>query len=107
MATQDEINSLMSHLKKGNSNAIHASNLAKLMGLKSKANQEELRAIIRDAILNNGKLIGSLNCGYWEIETIDELKKVLTSLEKRAKETNERKDSLLRNWNALNPRHRI
>ena len=92
----------MSNLKIGEPNAINASDLAELMGLNPNPNQEDLRAIIREAI-DNGELIGSSKNGYWKIGTVKELDDVLDSLERCAIGVCERRNNLLQNWNASYP----
>lgn len=48
--TTNEISQLMSALGKGEVNAIHAADLAAVLGYSSRPNQEDLRELIRQAI---------------------------------------------------------
>ena len=63
----------MSYIPVGKANPINAPELAEKMGLPSEPNQEELRAIIRQAIAE-GELIGSNSSGYWIVDSIEELR---------------------------------
>lgn len=105
MVTEKEIKKLISHLRNEKSNAIQACDLAELMGLNASPNQEDLRAIIRNAI-DNGYLIGSSKNGYWEIGSLSELDEVLDSLEHRARGVCDRRNNLLENWNKNNSQNK-
>ena len=67
------INDLMAALGKGKTNAIHAADLARLLGLSPEPNQEDLRELIRQAI-DQGALIGSSKIGYWSKQDIRSLR---------------------------------
>lgn len=99
------INDLMATLGKGKNNAIHAANLARLLGLSPEPNQEDLRELIRQAI-DQGALIGSSKSGYWEIDTLDELNAVLDSHEGRAQGVCDRRNALLSTWNRTHPNNK-
>ena len=99
------INDLMSALRKGKSNAIHAADLARLLGLSPEPNQEDLRDLIRHAI-DQGALIGSSQKGYWEIDSLDELNSVLDSHEGRAQGVCDRRNNLLNTWNKTYPNNK-
>lgn len=92
----------MALLPLGKANSINAPDLARQLGYSSTPNQEELRALIRQAI-NQGELIGSSRSGYWIMDSITEVEKVLNSLEQRAQGNCNRRNSLLNSWNAKNP----
>ena len=101
-----EVTRLMSFLKTGKANAIHAADLAGLMGYSTAPNQEELRELIRYAI-DQGELIGSIpNRGYWIFASSAEVEEVLDSLEGRAQGICERRNNLLDSWNRNNPKHK-
>lgn len=99
------INDLMAALGKGKANAIHAADLARLLGLSPEPNQEDLRELIRQAI-DQGALIGSSKIGYWEIDSLDELNTVLDSHEGRAQGVCNRRNALLNTWNSLHPNNK-
>jgi hypothetical protein len=86
----------------GKVNSINAPDLAKQLGYSSAPNQEELRALIRQAI-DQGELIGSSRTGYWIMDSITEVEEVLNSLEQRAQGVCDRRNSLLNSWNDRNP----
>lgn len=100
--TTNEISHLMSALGKGEVNAIHAADLAAVLGYSSRPNQEDLRELIRQAI-NQGELILSSNSGYYIPASLQEIEEVLNSLERRAQGTCDRRNSLLDSWNSKNP----
>ena len=97
--TTNEISQLMSALGKGEVNAIHAADLAAVLGYSSRPNQEDLRELIRQAI-NQGELILSSNSGYYIPASLQEIEEVLNSLERG---TCDRRNSLLDSWNSKNP----
>lgn len=99
---RDEIKKLVSYIPVGKANPINASELAERMGLPSEPNQEELRAIIRQAIAE-GELIGSSSSGYWIVDSIEELNSVIDSLERRAQGVCDRRNKLLTSWNDSHP----
>ena len=100
--TTNEISQLMSALGKGEVNAIHAADLAAVLGYSSRPNQEDLRELIRQAI-NQGELILSSNSGYYIPASLQEIEEVLNSLERCAQGTCDRRNSLLDSWNSKNP----
>lgn len=65
---------------------------------------EHVRDLIRDMILNNNCCIGSImwHDGYWIIQTEEELKMVVSSLEKRASGVRRRAEALRINFNNRN-----
>ncbi len=99
---QDEIKKLVSYIPVGKANPINAPELAEKMGLPSGPNQEEFRAIIRQAIAE-GELIGSSSSGYWIVDSIEELNVVMDSLERRAQGVCDRRNKLLTLWNDSHP----
>ena len=99
---QDEIKKLVSYIPVGKANPINAPELAEKMGLPSGPNQEELRAIIRQAIAE-GELIGSNSSGYWIVDSIEELNVVMDALERRAQGVCDRRNKLLTSWNDSHP----
>lgn len=99
--TQAQITTLIAELPYGKANAINAPDLATKLGYSSAPNQEELRAVIRQAI-EQGELIGSSNSGYWIIDSKSEVEEVLNSLQQRAQGVCDRRNSLLNSWNAKN-----
>lgn len=101
-----EINQLINNLPKGKMNAINAPDLAKQLGYSSAPNQEELRALIRQAI-NEGELIGSSKQGYWIINSKAEVEEVLNSLEQRAQGVCDRRNKLLNSWNVNNQNNQL
>jgi hypothetical protein len=100
--TSIEIKLLLAALPLGKINAIHAANLALKLGYSAAPNQEELRALIREAI-DQGELIGSSNSGYWIMDSRAEVEKVLKSLKQRAQGVCDRRNNLLNSWNVRNP----
>ena len=60
--TSTEIARLIAHLPRGKANAIHATDLAILLGYSPAPNQEELRALIRHAIDQGELLAFKLHC---------------------------------------------
>lgn len=102
--SRSEINKLIAKLPKGKAKAINAPDLALQLGYSPAPNQEELRALIRQAI-NEGELIGSSNSGYWIIDTVFEVEEVLNSLEQRAQGVCDRRNNLLNSWNSRNPKN--
>ncbi|UGU17947.1 hypothetical protein LS482_08705 [Sinomicrobium kalidii] len=102
MFTQEQIQALLNVLPERKEDAINAPELARALGYSSLPNQEELRALIRQAIREN-HLIGSDNSGYWLINSLDELEDILDSLERRAKRTCDRRNHLLNAWNEKYP----
>ena len=103
--TNDDIKQLMLNLPKGKPNAINAPDLAIRLGYSSAPNQEELRALIRQAI-NQGELIGSSRSGYWIIDSKEEVEEVLDSLGQRAQGVCDRRNNLLDSWNKNNPKNK-
>lgn len=102
--TPKEVSKLISFLKKGMKNGIHAADLAGLMGYSTAPNQEELRELIRYAI-DRGELIGSTpHHGYWLFASLSEVEEVLDSLEGRAQGVCDRRNALLDSWNAKKPK---
>lgn len=103
--TSTDVQRLIAQIPRGKSNAIHAADLAILLGYSPHPNQEELRGLIRYAI-NQGELIGSNRTGYWIIDTREEVEAVLNSLERRAQGVCDRRNNLLISWNTNNPQER-
>ena len=102
--TSAEIQRLISALPNGKRNAINAPNLADRLEYSPEPNQEELRALIRQAI-SQGEIIGSSRSGYWIIDSITEIEEVLDSLEQRAQGVCDRRNNLLDSWNNDNPQN--
>lgn len=102
MFPRSEITRLVANLPTGKATAINAHDLATILGYSSAPNQEELRALIRQAI-DEGELIGSNNSGYWLINSRIEIEDVLNSLEQRAQGVCDRRNNLLNTWNSKNP----
>lgn len=100
--TAYDISRLMSSLKRGQANAIHAADLASILGFSPLPNQEELRVLIRQAI-DQGELILSSHSGYYIPASLQEVEELLDSLERRAQGVCDRRNNILNSWNNHNP----
>ena len=100
--TDTQIAQLIATLPIGRANAVNAPDLARQLGYSPTPNQEELRALIRQAI-GQGVLIGSSRAGYWVINSKVEMEEVLESLHQRAQGVCDRRNYLLSSWNTNNP----
>lgn len=97
-----DVPNLMAELRVGRINARHAEDLAAALGYNPNPNQEDLRALIRYAI-DQGEPIGSNSNGYWIMDSVQDVDRVLNSLEQRAQRTCDRRNNLRDTWNRMNP----
>lgn len=96
---------ILKAIPKGKTNAATAKAIATSLGLPSNNNQVMLRKIIKNAIEEDGELIGSTTSkpkGFFWIENRDELINYLDSLEHRIQKTINRRNSLIVNWYSQN-----
>ena len=85
---------------------ITAKDLALHFGISDGGTEVGMRNIIRNAIAEN-QLIGSTVNGFYMIGNPEELKSYLKSLESRADKTLIRRNNLIANWNAQNPKNKL
>jgi len=101
--TQAQRQIMLQTLQVGRQNAIRAKDIARLINFPTGGNQEKLRQLIKECIEQDGDLIGaatgSVNPGFFIIDTINELEAYLDSLERRTRSDNERRTALINNWN--------
>ena len=69
--------------------------------------QEQVRGFIRDLVNNQSSLIGSGNKGYYVITSKEDVSKAINNLESRSTKIDERKQSLIDEWNNQNPNNPI
>lgn len=100
--TREQRTQLLGFLSTGNNNAKNASSIAAFLGFPTGGNQVKTRKLMTECIDIDGDLIGSTlkrPKGYFIISFLVELDNYLDTLENRAKEINDRRSSLIRNWN--------
>jgi hypothetical protein len=111
-AEQQAILSFLQQNASGSTNAINADTIFNRitqqgLPLFEGRTQEQVRGIIRELVNNQGSLIGSGNRGYYAIASIDDALRAISNLESRSRRINERRQSLITEWNNQNPNNPI
>lgn len=103
---KQELQRLLKIIPFGKTNAIHAENIAAMLGYPTEGNQVETRELIRYAI-QQGYVIVSTSHGYWRSNIKQEVIDCTDSLKNRADDIYDRSNELKNAWNHANPNNLI
>lgn len=96
MATVEKI---IKYLPVGKSKAIHVNEFEQKVGnMPAGTNNDITRIEVRDAIRINKIPIGSSRSGYWLLNTDDEFKEVMKSIDSKIDDLIEKKTAMEKGW---------
>ena len=104
---QQELQRLLIIIPLGRVNALHAEDIARLMGYPTGGNQVETRELIRYAIQQGNIIVSTSREGYWRSNIKQEVIDCTDSLKNRADEIYDRSNELKNAWNQANPNNLI
>lgn len=105
--TNQEVQRLLKIIPFGKANAIHAKNIAQMLGYPTDGNQVETRQLIRFAIQQGNVIISTPNKGYWQSNNKQEVESYINALVGRADQIYNRSDKIKDLWNKANPHNNI
>ncbi len=105
--TIQELNRLLQIIPFGQTNAIHANDIASQLGYPTDGNQVETRQLIRFAIQNGNIILSNPQSGYWRSTNKQEVTDCINALNDRADEISNRSIEIKNAWNKANPNNLI
>ena len=102
-----EVQRLLGIIPFGKANAIHAEDIAQMLGYQMDGNQVETRQLIRYAIQQGNIILSTTKDGYWRSNTKQEVEEYIDALLSRADDIRIRSNAVKAAWNNTYPNNII
>lgn len=105
--TNQEVQRLLKIIQFGKANAMHAEDIAQMLGYQTDGNQVETRQLIRYAIQQGNIILSTPANGYWRSNTKQEVEEYIDALLSRANDICTRSNDVKAAWNSTYPNNLI